>query len=200
MQSVARLLAAGYELLFSRRQKSRKTKHRLQGPSHSWGFIFWESRGALCQNANLFPILVSLSSLKMERAYSSESSVTLYHIVLRQVSQDNTVVCIHIAKQRQRNKQYMSTTTVVKQRSVNSNSGTVFSGRYVPRCYMQDDLFEKRSLVKSPRLGSTPRLTDWLTVSCNVTLTLDNLLYKAWTDWGLYILYIVFYCIPCKCF
>jgi hypothetical protein len=33
---------------------------------------------------------------------------------------------------------------------------------------------KKRSLVKSPRLGSTPRLTDWLTVSCNVTLTLTD--------------------------
>jgi hypothetical protein len=31
---------------------------------------------------------------------------------------------------------------------------------------------KKRSLVKSPRLGSTPRLTYWLTVSCNVTLIL----------------------------
>jgi hypothetical protein len=37
----------------------------------------------------------------------------------------------------------------------------------------QDSYFKKnRSLVKSPRLGSTPRPTDWLTVSCNVTLTL----------------------------
>jgi hypothetical protein len=31
---------------------------------------------------------------------------------------------------------------------------------------------KKISLVKSPRLGSTPRHTDWLTVSCKVTLTL----------------------------
>jgi hypothetical protein len=33
---------------------------------------------------------------------------------------------------------------------------------------------KKRSLVKSPRLGSTPRHTGWLTVSCNVTLTLTD--------------------------
>jgi hypothetical protein len=31
---------------------------------------------------------------------------------------------------------------------------------------------KKKSLVKSPRLCSTPRHTDWLTVSSNVTLTL----------------------------
>jgi hypothetical protein len=35
----------------------------------------------------------------------------------------------------------------------------------------QDSNSEKKSLVKSPRLGSTPRHTDWLTVSRNVTLT-----------------------------
>jgi ABC-type nitrate/sulfonate/bicarbonate transport system ATPase subunit len=29
-------------------------------------------------------------------------------------------------------------------------------------------------LVISPKWGSTPRLTDWLTVSRNVTLTLTN--------------------------
>jgi hypothetical protein len=33
---------------------------------------------------------------------------------------------------------------------------------------------KKISLVKSPRLGSTPRLTDWPTVSCKVTLTLTD--------------------------
>jgi hypothetical protein len=37
---------------------------------------------------------------------------------------------------------------------------------------------KKRSLVKSPRLGSTPRLTDWLTVSRKVTLTL------TWAWWN----------------
>jgi hypothetical protein len=37
------------------------------------------------------------------------------------------------------------------------------------------DFQKKISLVKSPGLVSTPRLTDWLTVSCKVTLTL--------TDW-----------------
>jgi hypothetical protein len=31
------------------------------------------------------------------------------------------------------------------------------------------------SLVRSPRLGSTPRHTDWLTVSCKVTLTLTDI-------------------------
>jgi hypothetical protein len=42
----------------------------------------------------------------------------------------------------------------------------------------QDSYFKKkRSLVKSPRLGSTPRHTDWLTVSCNVSLTLTD------SDW-----------------
>jgi hypothetical protein len=30
-------------------------------------------------------------------------------------------------------------------------------------------------LVMSPRWGSTPRLTDWLTVSCNMTLTFSQL-------------------------
>jgi hypothetical protein len=41
----------------------------------------------------------------------------------------------------------------------------------------QDCNFKKKiiSLVRSPKLGSTPRHTDWLTVSCKVTLTL--------TDW-----------------
>jgi hypothetical protein len=37
----------------------------------------------------------------------------------------------------------------------------------------QESNFEKKkSLVKSPRLGFTPRYTDWLTVSRNVILTL----------------------------
>jgi hypothetical protein len=45
-----------------------------------------------------------------------------------------------------------------------------------PKTKRKDSNFEKKNiyiyLVKSPRLGSTPRHTDWLTVSCNVTLTL----------------------------
>jgi hypothetical protein len=35
---------------------------------------------------------------------------------------------------------------------------------------------KKKTLVRSPKLGSTPRHTDWLTVSCKVTLTLTLLL------------------------
>jgi hypothetical protein len=40
---------------------------------------------------------------------------------------------------------------------------------------------KKKSLVKSPRLGLTPRHTDWLTVSRNVTLTLR--IYQISRNW-----------------
>jgi hypothetical protein len=62
--------------------------------------------------------------------------------------------------------------------------GILFPVQSVPRCYKQDQSRGKKkkkniSLVKSPKLGSTPRHTDWLTVSCKVTLTLTDWL----TDW-----------------
>jgi hypothetical protein len=51
----------------------------------------------------------------------------------------------------------------------------------------QDSNFEnkKKSLVKSSRLGSTPRHTDWLTISRNVALTLTLTWLQDFVCWRL---------------
>jgi hypothetical protein len=45
------------------------------------------------------------------------------------------------------------------------------------------ETLKKKSLIKSLKLGSTPRHTDWLTVSRNVTLTLTKMIQSRKIRW-----------------